>query len=202
MRFDLPWFEDGLMIRGNVTQAIRSPSITEFFLPESPATDRGADPCDEEFVDTGINPAVRRSNCQEELDAAKAAASPTAPIQSVTLDTFMSTVVNASAPGVVSGSTTLSNEVSDSWTVGMVLTPPQIPGLRFSADWTVIEIDEAIENVSLDTIFAASGSTKQLPGRTRRGKSGGFADCARTVGDTGHFHVHRCQRIGAWRCVG
>ncbi len=155
LRFDLPWFEDGLMIRGNVTQAIRSPSITEFFLPESPATDRGNDPCDEEFVDTGINPAVRRSNCQEELDAAKAAASPAAPIQSVTLDTFMSTVVNASAPGVVSGSTTLSNEVSDSWTVGLVLTPPQIPGLRFSADWTVIEIDDAIENVSLDTIFAA-----------------------------------------------
>jgi len=155
LRFDLPWFEDGLMIRGNVTQAIRSPSITEFFLPESPATDRGDDPCDEEFVDTGINPTVRRSNCQSELDAAKAAAPPTAPIQSVTLDTFMSTVVNASAPGVVAGSATLRNEVSDSWTAGIVLTPPRIPGLRFSADWTVIEIDDAIENVSLNTIFAA-----------------------------------------------
>jgi outer membrane receptor protein involved in Fe transport len=155
LRFDLPWFEDGLMIRGNVTQAIRSPSITEFFLPESPATDRGADPCDEEFVDTGINPAVRRTNCQAELDAAKAVAPPTAPIQSVTLDTFMSTVVNASAPGVVSGSTTLRNEISDSWTAGFVLTPARIPGLRLSADWTVIEIDDAIVNVSLDTIFAA-----------------------------------------------
>jgi len=172
LRFDLPWFEDGLMIRGNVTQAIRSPSITEFFLPESPATDRGADPCDEEFVDTGINPTVRRSNCQAELDATKAAASPTAPIQSVTLDTFMSTVVNASAPGVVSGSTTLRNEISDSWTAGIVLTPPRIPGLRLSADWTVIEIDDAIVNVSLDTIFAACyddpGSPADVCGRLTR----------------------------------
>jgi len=155
LRFSLPWFEDGFMIRGNVTQAIRSPSITEFFLPESPATDRGADPCDEEFVDTGVNPAVRRANCQAELSAAQAAAPPTAPIQSVTLDNFMSTVVNASAPGVVSGSIDLRNEVSDSWTAGIVLTPPRIPGLRFSADWTEIAIEDAIVNVNLNTIFAA-----------------------------------------------
>lgn len=190
LRFDLPWFEDGLMIRGNVTQAIRSPSITEFFLPESPATDRGNDPCDEEFVDTGINPAVRRSNCQAELSAAQAAAQPTAPIQSVTLDNFQSTVVNASAPGVVSGSTSLRNEISDSWTAGIVLTPASLPGLRLSADWTEIEIDDAIVNVNLNTIFAACYDDPSSPtdvcGRVTRdpntfqvaGFRGGFLNAA------------------------
>ncbi len=183
LRFDLPWFEDGLMIRGNVTQAIRSPSITEFFLPESPATDRGNDPCDEEFVDTGINPAARRANCQAELTAAQAAADPTAPIQTVTLDNFMSTVVNASGPGIVSGSTALDNEISDSWTVGIVFTPPQIQGLRLSADWTQIEIDDAIVNVSLNTIFAACYDDPSSPADV----------CGRVARDPNTFQVANFQ---------
>jgi len=191
LRFDLPWFEDGLLIRGNFTQAIRSPSITEFFLPESPATDRGNDPCDEEFVDTGINPAVRRMNCQTLLNTLQAAAPPTAPIQSVTLDNFMSTVVNASAPGVVSGSTSINNEVSDSWSVGLVATPAGMPGLSLSADWTEIAIDGAIVNVNLNTIFAACFDDPSAPpdvcGRISRDPNtfqvssfrGGFLNAAR-----------------------
>ncbi len=155
LRFDLPWFEDGLMFRGNFTQAIRAPSVTELFLPESPTTARGNDPCDEEFVDTGINPTVRRANCQALLSDMQAAAPATAPIQSVTLDTFMSTVVNASVGGTVAGSLDLLNETSDSWTIGAVITPPRIPGLTLSVDWVEIDIEEAIVNVGLGTLFSA-----------------------------------------------
>ena len=46
------------------------------------------------------------------------------------------------------GNVNLRPETSDTTTFGIVLTPPQIPGLNFSADWFHIRLANAIEQAS------------------------------------------------------
>jgi len=58
------------------------------------------------------------------------------------------------------GNTSLRPETSDTTTLGIVLTPPQVPGFAFSADWFHIKITNAIEqaNVEQVEIFCANGN--------------------------------------------
>ncbi|MFN2334144.1 MAG: TonB-dependent receptor domain-containing protein, partial [Wenzhouxiangellaceae bacterium] len=52
-----------LTIRGNYTESIRSPSLVELFAPQNPVFGTAQDPCDEENVNDGPNPDLRRANC-------------------------------------------------------------------------------------------------------------------------------------------
>jgi iron complex outermembrane recepter protein len=119
-----------LQFRGNFTRSIRSPDVTEAFLPTSEAFETASDPCDKSLINSGPDPAVRARNC--------AAAGIVQPFNSNNL-TF-------TEPITVSGDPTLQNEVADSRTYGFVLQP--LEHMSLTVDYIKIDISQAI--VSLD----------------------------------------------------
>jgi iron complex outermembrane recepter protein len=119
-----------LQFRGNFTRSIRSPDVTEAFLPTSEAFDTASDPCDKSLVNSGPDPAVRAHNC--------AAAGIVQP--------FTSNILSFTEPITVSGDPNLQNEVADSRTYGFVLRP--LERMSLTVDYVKIDISQAI--VSLD----------------------------------------------------
>ena len=57
-------------------------------------------------------------------------------------------------PSVVGGNPDLKAETAATTTIGIVVEPPQIKGLALSADYWHIAIDNAIETLGVQTIFA------------------------------------------------
>lgn len=125
-----------LELRGNFTQAIRAPAITELFLPQATSFQFvTGDPCDSRFINTGPNPAARQQNCQAFLNY-------------YGLTSFTSTAASASIQGVSGGNPDLENEESESVTYGFTWTPPYIEGLSIAADYYKIEIDNVITSLT------------------------------------------------------
>jgi outer membrane receptor protein involved in Fe transport len=145
LRPNLPLFGDGLTIRGNFTKSIRSPSVQELFLPRSQVNVFAEDPCDPEFINAGPNPALRRTNCEANVQSAIQSGLIPADFD---LSTFESLIDNRTTPGITGGNPNLSVEEADSWTVGVVISPPFLPGFRVSLDWTSIEIGNEIVSLS------------------------------------------------------
>ncbi|NYD89372.1 TonB-dependent receptor domain-containing protein [Sphingomonas melonis] len=124
----------GFAIRGNYTRAIRAPSITELYAANQPAYDGGYDPCDQQNLTSGPNPAVRQANC-------RAAGLPA---------NFSSLINSATVPVTIIGNRNLANEKASSWTIGSVFEPRFLRGLSLSADYVSIDLT--------DTIVASSSS--------------------------------------------
>jgi iron complex outermembrane receptor protein len=130
---------ESLELRGNVTQSIRAPSITELFTPERDSGQQARDPCDARYIDAGNFPERRAANC-----AAEGITQP-----------FQSFVVNATARGTLSGNENLDNEVADSYTYGLVYSPHFLESLVFSVDYIDIEVNDAISSLGLDSLMNA-----------------------------------------------
>mgnify|MGYP005852166967 CR=1 FL=1 len=160
LRPDLPVIEDGLTIRGNFTQSIRSPSVQELFLPRIEIGTFAQDPCDLEFIDSGPNPAVRRANCEAQVAMLKQQGQLNPDFN---LAAFESIIDNATQPGTFGGNPDLENEVADSWTVGAVFSPPFLPGFTLSFDWTSISIDDEIASLSASQIMRACFDSPNFP---------------------------------------
>jgi iron complex outermembrane recepter protein len=137
-----------VQFRGNKTQSIRAPSITELFLPSATSYQFANDPCDKNFVGQGSDPAVRAKNC--------AAAG-------IDTQTFVSDVVNATALGTSSGNTSLTSETAYSKTYGLVLTPRWVPKLNVTFDYINIRVTNAIETLTLQDILDACYDATDYP---------------------------------------
>jgi len=153
---DLTWTAGGrigfirdLTLRGNFTRSIRSPAITEIFNPTSQAFDAGNDPCDQRFVNSGPNPARRRTNC-----VAGGVADPT---------NFVSNFTDYTVPVSVSGNTGLRNERANSWTAGAIIEPRFLPGFSIAADWVSIHLKDAITSLSGQDILNACYDAPSFP---------------------------------------
>ena len=133
--------------RGNITESIRAPSITELFTPESTLFAFANDPCDERFISQGNVPATRAANC-----AADGIVQP-----------FQSFIVNASQQITLSGNPNLDSEVAESFTYGVVLNPRFLDGFTASVDWFDIEIANAIENLTATDILRACYDSSAFP---------------------------------------
>lgn len=138
---------DDVEFRGNFTESIRAPSITELFTPESTIFDFADDPCDERFIGQGNAPATRAANC-----AADGITQP-----------FQSFIVNASQEMTLSGNPELDSEVAESVTFGVVLRPRFVEGLTMSIDWFDIEIGNAIETLTATDILNACYDSTAFP---------------------------------------
>lgn len=147
----LPGIGDGLTLRGNITEAIRSPAIPELFLPRSTIRVFANDPCDQDFLQSGPNPDVRLANCQ--------AAAPA----DLDLANFDSTIQTSRREGVTGGNPNLDNEKSESWTIGGILSPSFLPGLTLSVDWTDITVKDAIVQLSATDIMTACFDSTSFP---------------------------------------
>ncbi len=129
-----------LELRGNFTQSIRAPAITELFLPQSTSFQAvTGDPCDSRFITGGSNPAVRARNCQAFLSY-------------YGLTTFSSTAAGATIQGISGGNPNLKNEHADSLTYGFTWAPSFLEGLTVAADYYKIELDDSIVNLTAATI--------------------------------------------------
>lgn len=132
-------FMSDLMIRGNFTRSVRSPSITELFSPVVETNEFAEDPCDFQFRDEGPARENRQANCS-----------------AVGLGPdFVSVAVNASREGSTGGNPNLENEKADSFTVGGVLTPRWIPGLSLSTDFIQVAINDRITTLTLTDLLEA-----------------------------------------------
>jgi len=144
---------DDVEFRGNRTESIRAPSITELFTPESTVFVFANDPCDERFIDQGNVPATRAANC-----AADGITQP-----------FQSFIVNASQEATLSGNPDLDSEVAKSLTYGVVLRPRFVENFTMSVDWFDIEIANAIENLSATDILNACYDSSGFPAESACG---------------------------------
>lgn len=134
---------EDLELRGNFTQSIRAPSITELFLPQVSIFDFvTGDPCDNEYINGGTNPAVRQTNCQAFLNY-------------YGLTEFESFADDASIQGVDGGNPNLDNETADSLTYGFTWAPSFLEGLTVTADYYKIEIDDVISSLNAEQIAEA-----------------------------------------------
>ncbi len=137
----------GVTFRGNYTQSIRAPAITEAFNPSSEFFGFATDPCDAANIGNGSNPATRAANC--------AAAGITQP--------FSSLSDSRSFKQAVAGNADLLNEKADSWTVGAVVQPTFIPNLRISVDYVDIKLRDVISQLTADTIVANCYDSGDFP---------------------------------------
>ena len=156
---------EDLEFRGNVTQAIRAPSLLEMFQNTTNVQSQAQDPCDVRFINAGDNPAARVANC-----TSAGIGQP-----------FNSFVVNSTAPGTVSGNPDLDNEIADSSTVGIIFRPRFVSNLTASIDWIDIEVSGAIQNFSLGQILSAcydslAFAREAVCGRVQRDVDGQVAD--------------------------
>lgn len=121
-------------IRFRVTRSrsVRAPNIVELFAPVTGGTlNITADPCDAASIDLAPN---REANCRA-LGIPEGWTDPAAAL---------------ALPTQLGGNPDLTEETSNSWTAGVVVSP--LSGLRLSADWWSIKIDDAIQTIDGNSI--------------------------------------------------
>lgn len=139
---------EGFVFRGIYQRAVRSPNISELFLPTTTGlATLAVDPCQ------GAAPASNAtlaSICQAQGAPASSIGSIPAPSAGQ---------VNATS----GGNPDLDVETAKSYTLGVIFTPNAVPGLAFTADYYSIKVEDAITNPTTNDIitpcFGASGNS-------------------------------------------
>lgn len=124
----------GLRFRGNVARAVRAPNQSELFTPFGQNFSLVTDPCDAVAILSGSQ--NRAANCL-------AAGVPAG----------MRIQYLSSLPFLSGGNSKLKAEVSNSFTVGTVLTPTFLPGFSASVDYYNIRVKQAISALSAQFIL-------------------------------------------------
>ncbi|SFS01114.1 TonB-dependent receptor domain-containing protein [Sphingomonas jatrophae] len=126
---------EDLRLRGSYTRAIRAPNLTELYSAQGQNfTPAPNDPCSARNLATGS--ATRVANCN-------AAGRPA----------NYDFVYTSSLEIVSGGNPNLTEEKSDNYTVGGVLTPRFIPGLSLSVDYFDITVKDVITSVDAQDIL-------------------------------------------------
>jgi outer membrane receptor protein involved in Fe transport len=130
----------GIAVRGTYSTAFRAPSVPDTFgglLQRTPAAE---DPCDIRPPSVGEGTRTLDPMVQAQCTA-----------QGVPVGSKFTTNQQLS---VIGGNPELKPETAATTTIGVVVEPPQVKGLALSADYWHIDIDNAIETLSVQTIFA------------------------------------------------
>lgn len=126
---------DDIRVRVTRSRSVRAPNIMELYGPESLGTLNIAnDPCDVAVINLGSP--TREANCRA-LGIPVGWVDPAAALALTT---------------VTGGNSNLTEETANSWTIGGVITPRFVPGLRLSVDWWKMEIEDAIQILDGNTI--------------------------------------------------
>lgn len=124
--------------RGNYARAVRAPNISELFLPTT--TTIGAlqdDPC-ANLTDRGAPVVGRPTPTGALLETCLAQGAPANQIGLIQQPTA------GQANITTGGNLNLEPEISDSWTLGLVLTPVLLPRFSLTLDYYNIEVTDAI----------------------------------------------------------
>ncbi len=140
---------DGLKIRGNYAHAVRAPNIAELFSPvNTTLTNLGTDPCSGAAP---LNNPTLKAVCLAQGAPA------------FTIGTISNpTAGQANSTG--GGNINLKPEKSNSYTIGAVLTPSQIPSFSLTVDYYNIKVTDAITTPTpADAIASCFGSSPTNP---------------------------------------
>jgi outer membrane receptor protein involved in Fe transport len=123
-----------IRLRGSFQHAVRAPNVNELFHPTQFDLTAGTDPC------AGATPQFSAAQC---ANTGVSAAQYGNVIQ----------CVSSQCSSTNGGNPDLKPEVSDTKSLGFVLTPTFIPGFNLSVDWFDINVKGVIETVPLTAIF-------------------------------------------------
>jgi len=124
---------DEVRLRGSKATSVRAPNLSELFSPGVTTGSSLVDPCDVSQIDLGSR--NRAANCA-------ALGIPVGWVEPIT----------GAKPVVTGGNPDLSEEKSDSLTIGAVITPEFVDNLTFSIDYWDIEITDAIGSFGVNDI--------------------------------------------------
>ena len=130
----------GIAVRGTYATAFRAPSLPDIFGGLTERTPSAEDPCDTKPPSVGEGTKTLDPTVQAQCTA-----------QGVPANSKFATGQQLS---VVGGNPDLKAETAATATIGVVVELPQIQGLALSADYWHIGIDNAIETLGVQTIFA------------------------------------------------
>lgn len=139
---------EGLTVRATRSRNFRAPTLTQLVAPTSvSAGSVGDDPCDADNISSGPNPAARLANCQAEWAANPAYGD---------LSTFQDPAENFTVTQITSGgNSNLRNELSNTWTYGLVIQPAFAPDLTFSVDRIDIDLTDGLSAFTPADFLAA-----------------------------------------------
>ncbi|RWA37834.1 TonB-dependent receptor [Xylella fastidiosa] len=152
--FGASFAEGQYLLRGGWNRAIRAPSITELYEPNTIALWDGSDPC------AGTSPTFTQAQCAN---------------TGVTAARYGNITANPSGQynKISGGNKNLKPEIADTWTLGFAATP--IKNLDLSADYYSIKIKDTIRTIGASNILAACALTNDanLCSRIRRNSATG-----------------------------
>lgn len=125
---------DDIRFRANISRAIRSPTLSDLFSPQTVNFLFFDDPCDVDFIDQGT--ANRAANCL-------AAGVP------VGFDED----IQGNRSVLQGGNELLQAETSNSFTAGVIVQPSFLPGFSLSVDYYDIQVESVIANVGPQAIL-------------------------------------------------
>lgn len=151
-----------ITLRASRSRNFRAPTLTQLLVPTSQGLDStGYDPCDADRISGGPNPEVRRANCLalfaanpgygvkiDGSNAGDSAEDRLTEFQSGS-ESFQRALVTTIA------NPELRNEISDTFTYGIVVTPSFIPGLTITADRIEIDLKDGLSLFTTED-FAAT----------------------------------------------
>ncbi|PHR60605.1 MAG: hypothetical protein COA47_07545 [Robiginitomaculum sp.] len=153
---------DEIRIRGQYQRAIRAPNIGELFLPTNGNLTTLNDPC------AGNAPTATAAQC------ANSGLNPVL-FGLVPPDSGQLNIL-------VGGNIGLTPEVADTFTIGAIITPSQVPGLTISVDYFNIALSNVISNIppsfSLNTCLQTGDP--QFCSLINRGSDGSLTQLPRT----------------------
>jgi outer membrane receptor protein involved in Fe transport len=167
MKLGLNWvINDQFRTRVVYADSVRAPSIDDLFAGQAQTYTSISDPCDGLGTDaeSNMDPTVV-SNCYSIPDvAATAAAGTYNPDTGQVEDGFFYTQPDIQTiSGFIGGNEDLMEENAETWTAGIVWTPPYIEDFALSVDWYSIEIDDVIGNVSATRLINECFESNTFP---------------------------------------
>lgn len=139
---------EDITLRGTRSRNFRAPTLTQLIAPKTVGfAEFGADPCDADAIDSGPNPSARRANCEAEW-----ARNP----QYGPLETFQDPAENFAFTQVTTGgNASLTNEVAQTTSYGIVYKPRFVPGLSVTIDRIEIDLRDGL-SAFVQSDFAAA----------------------------------------------
>ena len=156
-------------LRVSRSRNFRAPNLAQLFTPTTVGLEAIlVDPCDADRINAGPNPAVRRANC-EALFAANPGYGPLATFQDPA-ENFPSALITRG------GNPALQNELSDTWTYGIMLQPRFAARLTIVVDRIEVELTDGLSFFTpqnfLATCFDSSPQPAAICDVTARNASG------------------------------
>ena len=152
---------DGVTLRGSLSRNFRAPTLTQLFAPSTTELGSvGRDPCDADRITSGPNPDVRYANCLALFEAnpgygVEADGSNAGDSAVDRLAGFQDPAENFQRANITTGGNPdLRNEISDTFTFGIVLQPAFVPGLTISADRIEIDLQDGLSPFTTEEFSA------------------------------------------------